>query len=76
MYEYNYYFREGSQFPIGIDSVDELVGLSIKVGSVERAGTWFTLGEAKYQGQTQFSNAIRSDPKLVRDLYIKTMSML
>lgn len=76
MYWYNYYFREGEKFPIGIDNLQELAILAGEVGAVERGGSWYVVGDQKFQGIGKFMEYVRANPAFVRDLYIRTMNKL
>jgi RecA/RadA recombinase len=72
MFQYDYYFREGSQFLIGIDIVGELANLGVKLGVIERAGAYYKLpGTDKgIQGMANLRNYFRENPGDVCKLYI------
>jgi len=74
MYEFDYFFREGATYPIGIDSIGELINVGGKTGTIERAGAYYKIGEETYQGKKALSEYLRSTPTGVRDLYIKLMN--
>lgn len=74
MYELDYFFREGNTYPIGIDSVGELINVGSKVGVIERAGAYYAIGENKFQGKKALLEFLRTNPTAVRDLYVQLMN--
>lgn len=77
MYSYDYFFRESEHFPIGIDSVGELINLGVKLGVIQRAGAYYKLktGES-IQGQYKLKEHYRTVPEAVRELFMEVMSYL
>jgi len=71
MYEYNYYFRKGEKFPIGIDHVAEIInlGISKRIGLIEQGGAWFKVRGERFQGKSALIDFMRDKPKFVGQLY-------
>jgi len=76
MYEYEYFFREGENFPVGIDSVGELINLGVKVGLIDRAGPYYSVGDKKFQGMKALKDAFRGDSKFAQEIYIQLIQKL
>jgi len=76
MFEYSYFFREGESYPVGIDSIEEIAELGVKTNVVGRAGTYYIIGEDKFQGRKQRDEYLRSNPQVVSELYSNIMSKL
>ena len=74
MHEFDYFFREGGTFPIGIDSVGELINVAAKVGTIVQTGSWYTIGDDKFQGKEHLKKHLREHPELVRNVYVKTLN--
>lgn len=76
MYEYEYYFREGDTFPVGIDSVGEILSMGVKVGIIDRAGPYYKVGDQSFQGMKALKEAFRGDAKFAQNIYIQLMQKL
>jgi len=76
MYEYEYYFREGDTFPVGIDSAGEILNLGVKVGIIDRAGPYYKIGDQSFQGMKALKEAFRGDAKFSQKIYIQLMQKL
>ena len=74
LYELDYYFRESEQFPIGIDSTSDIINVGSRTGAIEQTGAFYLLGEEKFHGKAKFSEALRANPSLIRDIYAKLMN--
>lgn len=70
MYEFDYYFRDGSNFSTGeIDHTGEIVDLGIRKGLIERAGAWYRVKEEKFNGIAELNKYFRENPSFVGNLY-------
>jgi RecA/RadA recombinase len=76
MYEYEYFFREGDTFPVGIDSVGEVINMGVKTGLIDRAGPYYAVGDKKFQGMKALKDAFREDSKFAQGIYIQLMQKL
>lgn len=69
MYTFDYYFRKGENFPMGIDYVGEIVNLGIKANLIERAGPYYKVGDQQFQGMSNLNNYFRENSTFVGELY-------
>ena len=76
MYEYEYFFREGDTFPVGIDSVGEILNLGVKTGIIDRAGPYYKVGDQSFQGMKALKDAFRNDSKFAQGIYIKLIQRI
>lgn len=53
MFTYDYYFRPGTSFPIGIDHIAEIVSLGVSKNLIERAGPYYKTKGETFQGMTK-----------------------
>ncbi len=56
--EYDFYFRGD---PIGIDTIGDLVDLSVELGVIEKGGAWYTCEGERYQGRDNLIAGVRED---------------
>lgn len=62
------------EFGVGIDKLDELIDIAVDLGIINKAGSWFSYGEAKIgQGKEQVKNFLRENEKLHEEIYSKVM---
>ena len=76
MFNYNYFFREGENFPIGIDSVNEIAELGVKSKIIKLAGTYYNIGDENHQGRKNRDAYLRANPEVVGKLYSDIMNSL
>ena len=76
MFWFDYYFREGDKCSIGIDSISEIVELASDVGAIEKAGTWYKMGEQSIQGLAQLKALVKENPAVARELYMKVLGKI
>jgi hypothetical protein len=76
MYEYEYFFREGDTFPVGIDSVGEILNLGVKTGLIDRAGPYYKVGDQSFQGMKALKDAFRENSKFAQGIYIQLIQKL
>ena len=56
--EYDFYFRGD---PIGIDTIGDLVDLSVGLGIIEKGGAWYTVEGERYQGRDNLIAGVREN---------------
>ena len=76
MFWFDYYFRESDKCAIGIDPISEIVELASNVGAIEKAGTWYKMGEQSIQGLSQLKALVRENPTIARELYMKILDKI
>ena len=69
MYTFDYFFRKGENFNIGVDHIGELVSLGIQMGLIERAGPYYKTKGETFQGETKLKTFFRENPDFVGELY-------
>lgn len=69
MYTFDYYFREGANFPIGIDHTGELVSLGVFLGIIEKAGPYYKTHGETFQGELKLKQYFRENPSFVSEIY-------
>ena len=52
----------------GISKVGELIDLGVKLGLVDKAGAWFTLGEQRFQGRDNVKEFLLANPEVADKL--------
>ena len=55
----------------GISRAGELIDLSVRLGLIEKSGSWFTLGETRVQGRDGFKEYLKENPDVADDLEAK-----
>lgn len=72
----NSYIRYG----YGLDEIKEICDISIELGLVEKAGSWFKLTydkeEKKYQGEEKLYQGVKANPKVVDHLFTESKKIL
>jgi recombination protein RecA len=48
----------------GIDKIKDLCSVAPEVGLIQKSGNWYYVGEAKFNGMSALTEALRTDPKL------------
>jgi len=64
-------FREAEfdiMFGEGISRYGELVDLGVKLGLIEKGGSWYTLGETRFQGRDNLKDYLKEHPDVADDL--------
>ena len=56
--EYDFYFRGEN---IGIDTIGDLVDLSVGLGIIEKGGAWYTVEGERYQGRDNLIAGVREN---------------
>lgn len=74
MHNYDYYFREGEVFPIGIDFSGELINIGVKLQLIERTGAYYNFKGNKFQGMQNLKTFFRETPKIMNELYLEIMA--
>jgi len=74
IHTYDYYFREGGTFPVGIDLPGELITLGVKLKIIDRAGAFYTFKGEKCQGIQNLKTFLRESPQYMNELYIAVMT--
>lgn len=69
MLTYNYFFRNNPSCGIGIDHVQELYLLGIKLGIIHQRGSMYDIGKQSIKGKEEVLNIIRMDSSFARDIY-------
>ena len=69
MFTYDYYFRKGTSFPIGIDHIAEIVSLGVQKNLIERAGPYYKTKGETFQGMTKLVEFFKGNPQFVGELY-------
>lgn len=69
MYTFDYYFRKGESFPVGIDHVGEIVSLGVQMGVIDRAGPYYKTKGETFQGEVKLKEFFRANPTFVGELY-------
>ena len=55
-------------YGLGYDTVGEIVDLAIEVGIIDKASSWLTYGDSKWQGRDKAKLALQVNPELVKSL--------
>ena len=66
--EYDFYFRGD---PIGIDTIGDLVDLSVGLGIIEKGGAWYTVEGERYQGRDNLIAGVRENLDVQESLIAK-----
>lgn len=69
MFTYDYYFRPGTSFPIGIDHIAEIVSLGVIKNLIERAGPYYKTKGETFQGMNKLVEFFKGNPQFVGELY-------
>jgi len=64
------------RYGYGLDKEMELVQLCVDLGLIKRGGSWYTIGEEKFQGIDGVRELLMSKPELYNDLNTQVRSML
>ena len=52
----------------GISKVGELIDLGVKLGLIDKAGAWFTVGEQRFQGRDNVKEYLNANPEVADKL--------
>lgn len=63
--QYDFYYQGGN---IGVDQVGEVLDVAEMMGIVQRGGSWYTVGEERFQGRTKTIEYLRETPDVVEEL--------
>ena len=64
-------FREAEfdiMFGEGISRYGELIDLGVRLNLIEKGGSWFTLGEARFQGRDNMKDYLKANPDIADEL--------
>jgi recombination protein RecA len=67
-------FREGEfdiMFGEGISKYGELIDLGVRLDLIEKGGSWYTLGESRFQGRDNLKAYLKENPEIADDLESK-----
>lgn len=56
-----------------MDSVGEVLDVAEMMGIVQRGGSWYTVGEERFQGRTKTIEYLRENTNVVEDLKEKNL---
>lgn len=48
----------------GISKIGEIIDLSVKLGIIDKAGAWFTVGEQRFQGRDNVKAYLQENPEV------------
>ena len=48
----------------GISKVGEIIDLAVKLGLIDKAGAWFTVGDARLQGRDNVKEYLNQNPEV------------
>ena len=48
----------------GISKIGEIIDLSVKLGLIDKAGAWFTVGDQRFQGRDNFKVYLQENPEV------------
>jgi recombination protein RecA len=66
--QYDFYYQ-GNQ--VGVDTVGETLDVAEMMGIVQRGGSWYTVGEERFQGRSKTIDYLRDNPSTVKELQDK-----
>ena len=47
----------------GISKIGEIIDLSVKLGLIDKAGAWFTVGDQRFQGRDNVKTYLQENPE-------------
>jgi recombination protein RecA len=66
--QYDFYYQGDS---VGVDTVGETLDVAEMMGIVQRGGSWYTIGEERFQGRSKTVDWLRDNPETVKKLQEK-----
>ena len=66
--QYDFYYQGES---LGVDGVAETLDIAEMTGVVQRGGSWYTIGEERFQGRTKAIEYLRNNLEVVEELKAK-----
>lgn len=66
--QYDFYYQGTN---IGVDRVGETLDVAEMMGIIQRGGSWYTIGEERFQGRVKAVEYLRDNPKVVSELQEK-----
>lgn len=63
--QYDFYYQGSS---LGVDTVAETLDVAEMMGIVQRGGSWYTIGEERFQGRAKAVEYLRENPDVVEML--------
>lgn len=75
--EFDWYYAENTAgvLPNFNDNEKSAVICGIQYGLIDKAGSWFTYNDKRYQGVPALVDALRKDPDLMKELYDKVLEL-
>lgn len=71
----DFYFVDSGPFTAGqFDSAKEIVALGLKYQAIERAGSFYSYGDQRWQGRERLLNALRDEPELLKALETEVLN--
>jgi recombination protein RecA len=64
----DYDIYTGGDF-VGIDLASEVVTFGVEYGIIKKGGSWYTIGEQKFQGDKNAANHLRENPDILEKIY-------
>lgn len=61
--QYDFYYQGEN---VGVDFVSETLDVAEMMGIVQRGGSWYTVGEERFQGRAKAVEYLRSNPDVVK----------
>ena len=55
-------------FGEGISKAGEIIELGVQLGLIEKGGSWFTVGEKRFQGKDNVKNYLKENPEIADEL--------
>ena len=63
--QYDFYYQSDKP---GVDQVAEVLDVAEMMGIVQRGGSWYTIGEERFQGRAKAVDYLRENPDVVDEL--------
>jgi len=63
--QYDFYYQGDK---VGIDNIGETLDVAEMMGIVQRGGSWYTVGEERFQGRAKTVEWLRENPDVVKTL--------
>ena len=63
--QYDFYYQGET---VGVDQIAETLDVAEMMGIVQRGGSWYTIGEERFQGRTKAIEYLRANPEVVNEL--------
>lgn len=60
--QYDFYYQGDT---VGVDYVSETLDVAEMMGIVQRGGSWYTIGEERFQGRAKAVDYLRDNPQIV-----------